>query len=81
MNNANTVKYPGHTLLNLRGSYKFAKGWEAWLQARNLTRSITPIRRRVPILAEDLFAEHAEPVHARGAARHPDVTAVSRSEA
>ena len=37
MDNANTVKYPGHTLLNLRGSYKFAKGWEAWLQARNLT--------------------------------------------
>lgn len=36
MNNANTVKYPGHTLLNLRGSYKFAKGLEAWLQARNL---------------------------------------------
>jgi outer membrane receptor protein involved in Fe transport len=36
MDNANTVKYPGHTLLNLRGSYKFAKGWEAWLQARNL---------------------------------------------
>ena len=36
MNNANTVKYPGHTLLNLRGSYRFAKGWEAWLQVRNL---------------------------------------------
>jgi iron complex outermembrane recepter protein len=36
MDNANTVKYPGHTLLNLRGSYQFAKGWEAWLQARNL---------------------------------------------
>lgn len=36
MNNANTVKYPGHTLLNLRSSYRFAKGWEAWLQARNL---------------------------------------------
>lgn len=37
MDNANTVKYPGHTLLNLRGSYQFAKGWEAWLQARNVT--------------------------------------------
>lgn len=37
MDNANTVKYPGHTLLNLRGSVQFAKGWEAWLQARNLT--------------------------------------------
>lgn len=37
MNNANTVKYPGHTLLNLRSAYQFAKGWEAWLQARNLT--------------------------------------------
>ncbi len=36
MNNANTVKYPGHLLLNLRGNYKFAKGWDAWLQARNL---------------------------------------------
>lgn len=37
MNNANTVQYGGHTLLNLRGSYKFAKGWDAWLQVRNLT--------------------------------------------
>jgi iron complex outermembrane receptor protein len=36
MDNANTVAYPGHTLLNLRASYRFAKGWEAWLQARNL---------------------------------------------
>jgi outer membrane receptor protein involved in Fe transport len=36
MDSANTVKYPGHTLLNLRGSYQLAKGWEAWLQARNL---------------------------------------------
>jgi iron complex outermembrane recepter protein len=36
MDNANTVKYPGHMLLNLRGTYQFAKGWEAWLQARNL---------------------------------------------
>lgn len=36
MNNANTVKYPGHTLLNLRGSYLLAKGWDAWVQARNL---------------------------------------------
>lgn len=25
MDNANTVKYPGHTLLNLRGNYKFSK--------------------------------------------------------
>ena len=37
MNDANTVRYDGHTLLNLRGSYQFAKGWEAWLQGRNLT--------------------------------------------
>ena len=37
MNNANTVRYAGHTLLNLRGSYRFARGWEAWLQVRNLT--------------------------------------------
>ncbi|MFZ6748989.1 TonB-dependent receptor family protein [Undibacterium sp. Ren11W] len=36
MNNANTVRYAGHTLLNLRGSYLLAKGWEVWLQARNL---------------------------------------------
>jgi iron complex outermembrane receptor protein len=36
MNNANTVRYAGHTLLNLRGSYLVAKGWEVWLQARNL---------------------------------------------
>jgi iron complex outermembrane recepter protein len=37
MDNANTEKYPGHTLLNLRGNYKFAKRWETWLQVRNLT--------------------------------------------
>ncbi|MDC8757194.1 TonB-dependent receptor family protein [Janthinobacterium fluminis] len=37
MDNANTVKYPGHTLLNLRANYQFAKSWEAWLQVRNLT--------------------------------------------
>jgi outer membrane receptor protein involved in Fe transport len=37
MNNLNTVRYPGHTLFNLNGSYKLAGGWEAWLQGRNLT--------------------------------------------
>lgn len=37
MNNANTVRYPGHTLVNLRGSYRLARGWDAWLQLRNLT--------------------------------------------
>lgn len=36
MNNANTVRYPGHTLLNLRANYRFAKGWETWLHVRNL---------------------------------------------
>lgn len=37
MNNANTVQYAGHTLLNLRANYRFADGWEAWVQGRNLT--------------------------------------------
>lgn len=37
MNNANTVSYSGHTLLNLRGNYKMNNGWEVWLQGRNLT--------------------------------------------
>ena len=37
MNNANTVKYPGHLLINLNGSYKINKGWELWLQGRNLS--------------------------------------------
>lgn len=37
MNNANTVRYAGHALFNLRGNYQFAGGWEAWLQGRNLT--------------------------------------------
>ena len=37
MNNANTVRYAGHTLLNLRANYKFAQGWEGWLQVRNLS--------------------------------------------
>lgn len=40
MNNANTVRYSGHTLFNLRGNYKFAGGWEAWLQGRNLTNKL-----------------------------------------
>lgn len=40
MNNANTVRYDGHTLFNLRGNYKFAGGWEAWLQGRNLTNKL-----------------------------------------
>jgi iron complex outermembrane receptor protein len=37
MNNANTVRYAGHTLLNLRASYLVSKELELWLQARNLT--------------------------------------------
>lgn len=37
MNNANTVKYSGHALWNLRGSYNFAQAWDVWFQALNLT--------------------------------------------
>ncbi len=40
MNNANTVSYAGHTLLNASGSYTFAGGWEGWLQGRNLTNKL-----------------------------------------
>ncbi len=36
MNGANTVRYPGHTLLNLRGYYELARGWQAWTQIRNI---------------------------------------------
>jgi outer membrane receptor protein involved in Fe transport len=36
MNNANTVRYAGHTLLNVRGHVQVAKGWQAWAQVRNL---------------------------------------------
>jgi outer membrane receptor protein involved in Fe transport len=36
MDNANTVRYGGHSLLNLRANYRIGQGWEAWLQARNL---------------------------------------------
>ena len=36
MNNANTVEYGGHALLNLRASYRLARGLEAWAQVRNL---------------------------------------------
>ena len=35
MNNANTVRYAGHTLLNLTASHKLADGWEVWGQVRN----------------------------------------------
>jgi len=37
MNNANTVRYAGHTLLNLTMSHKLQDGWEVWGQVRNLT--------------------------------------------
>jgi outer membrane receptor protein involved in Fe transport len=37
MDNANSVAYGGHTLFNLRANYQFAKQWELWLQARNVT--------------------------------------------
>lgn len=37
MNNANTVRYAGHTLFNLTTSHKLADGWEVWGQVRNLT--------------------------------------------
>lgn len=37
MNNANTVRYAGHTLLNLTASHKLPDGWEVWGQVRNLT--------------------------------------------
>lgn len=37
MNNANTVRYAGHTLLNLRGNYQVSKALEIWLHGRNLT--------------------------------------------
>lgn len=40
LNNANTVSYSGHTLLNLRGNYRMTKEWEAWLQGRNLTNQL-----------------------------------------
>jgi len=36
MDNANTVRYGGHSLLNLRANYRIGRGWEAWLQTRNL---------------------------------------------
>lgn len=36
MNNANTVAYGGHALLNLRASYRMTRSLEAWVQARNL---------------------------------------------
>ena len=37
MNNANTVRYAGHSLLNLTASHKLPDGWEVWGQIRNLT--------------------------------------------
>ena len=37
MNNLNTVRYEGHTLLNLTASHKIPGGLEIWGQVRNLT--------------------------------------------
>jgi outer membrane receptor protein involved in Fe transport len=36
MDNANTVRYPGHALFNLQGGYTVGGGVEAWFQVRNL---------------------------------------------
>ena len=36
MNDSNTIRYPGHTLLNLRSEYHCG-AWETWLQVLNLT--------------------------------------------
>lgn len=36
MDNANTVRYGGHSLFNLRATYRIGQSWQAWLQARNL---------------------------------------------
>lgn len=36
MNDANTVEYPGHTLLHLRAGYRIG-AWETWLRLMNLT--------------------------------------------
>ncbi|UMR33146.1 TonB-dependent receptor [Massilia sp. MB5] len=36
MDNANTVRYPGHALFHLRAAYRFMQGWEAWVHVRNL---------------------------------------------
>jgi iron complex outermembrane receptor protein len=36
MNNANTVRYGGHALLNLRAAYQLSRQLEAWLHVRNL---------------------------------------------
>lgn len=40
MNNANTVRYAGHRLFNLRGGYAFTKDWHGWLQGNNLTNKL-----------------------------------------
>jgi outer membrane receptor protein involved in Fe transport len=37
MDDANTTRYAGHTLLNLTASHKLEGGWELWGQVRNLT--------------------------------------------
>ena len=37
MNNANTVKYAGHALLNVRAAWQVNARLEAWAQLRNAT--------------------------------------------
>lgn len=37
MDDANTTRYGGHTLLNLTASHQLDGGWELWGQVRNLT--------------------------------------------
>jgi len=40
LNNANTVRYDGHHLFNLRAHYEVSKQFEIWLQGRNLTNRL-----------------------------------------
>jgi iron complex outermembrane receptor protein len=40
MNDANTVRYDGHTVWNLMASQKLQGGWEVWGQVRNLTDKV-----------------------------------------
>jgi outer membrane receptor protein involved in Fe transport len=40
MNDANTVRYDGHTVWNLNASQKLQGGWEVWGQVRNLTDKV-----------------------------------------
>jgi len=69
MNSANTVRYDGHALFNMRGNYKFASGWEVWLQGRNLTNRLYADSASSSYNGTGVYTPNAQDQYSTGAPR------------